>query len=353
MRHLIICREYPPALSGGIGTYASNLAQLLAEAGETVHVIGQMWDQAEQKIEERCSGKLIIHRIPVDDWASFVPGRPHPGLISEESRSLFKSGLPYQCFSWQAALLAEDLAEKEGIEVVEGSDYEAPLYYFQLRRALGLGPKKQPPSFVYLHSPTEFIAQHNGWDLSRPSFLTAKRLEEYTVRAADALLCPSRYLARQAEAHYGLPDGTVRVIPYPLGESRFLKRDSLTWQNGSVLYVGRLELRKGVLEWVEAAAAVAHDYPDLRFEFVGADTLDPQGNSVRAQMERRIPKHLKKMFCFRGNVKRTSLPEILKRSRIAVVPSRWDNFPNTCIEAMASGIPVIASRRRRYGRNDR
>ena len=47
MRHLIICREFPPALGGGIGTYAANMSRLLAEHGETVHVISQRCERAE------------------------------------------------------------------------------------------------------------------------------------------------------------------------------------------------------------------------------------------------------------------------------------------------------------------
>jgi glycogen(starch) synthase len=344
MRHLIICREYPPAPSGGIGTYAFHISRLLAEAGETVHVVGQMWDRAELRLEERCRGRLIIHRVPFDDWASWLPRQPHPLLGAREEISLFKSSYSPQCFSWQAALLAEKLVEAEGIELIEAQDYEAPLYYFQLRRALGQGPKRRPPCMVHLHSPTEFIARHNDWDVSLPSVVTAKRLEDYSIAAADELLCPSKYLARQAEIHYGLTEGIIQVIPYPIGASRTLARDNSTWERGAICYLGRLERRKGVIEWMEAAAAVGRDYPRARFEFIGADTVDSYGASIRESMERRIPKDMRAMFCFRGARKHSSLPNFLARARIAVVPSRWENFPNTCIEAMGSGLPVIASR---------
>jgi GT2 family glycosyltransferase len=174
--------------------------------------------------------------------------------------------------------------------------------------------------------------------------LTAIRLEDYSISAADALLCPSRYLARQAETHYGLAEGTIKLVAYPMGESRKLERDTSTWESGTICYVGRLELRKGVMEWVEAALAIAREYPESRFEFVGDDTIDARGTSVRALLERRIPGELKRMFSFRGRQMRSSLPKFLAQARVAVVPSRWENFPNSCIEAMGSGLPVIATR---------
>jgi glycosyltransferase involved in cell wall biosynthesis len=344
MKHLIICREYPPAPSGGIGTYALHISQLLAESGEAVHVIGQLWKGAEKRVEEKCHGRLIIHRVPVESWTSIMGPKPSPAITSKTVRGLFESNFYPQCFSWQASLLAESLIEQEGIDVIEAQEYEAPLYYLQLRRALGLGPKIHPPCVIHLHSPTEFIAHYNDWDMGLPAVLTAKRLENYSIAAADALLCPSRYLARQAEAHYGLTEGSIGVIPLPIGNSPMLERNPETWKQGTICYVGRLEPRKGVIEWVDAAVAVADEYQNAQFEFVGANCSYTNIVTVQEFVERRIPRHLRARFHFRGEQKRFSLPQFLARARIAVVPSRWENFPYTCIEAMGSGLPVIASR---------
>jgi glycogen(starch) synthase len=345
MKHIIICREYPPAPTppGGIGTYVLHISRLLAESGETVHVITQLWAGAAKKVEEKCHGRLIIHRVPLADWESFLVRNPIPSTRSREVNGLFQSNFPPQCFSWQASLLAESLIAQEGIDLIEAQDYEAPLYYLQLRRALGLGPKRCPPCFVHLHSPTQFIAQHNDWDIASPAVRTAKRLEDYSIAAADALLCPSRYLARQAEAYYGLAADSIRVIPLPIGNSPLLERDKDTWEQGTICYVGRLERRKGVIEWIDAAVAVAHEYPTAHFEFIGTNCLGTDRVSGEEFVERRIPEDLRTRFLFRGQQKRSSLPQFLARARIAVVPSRWENFPNTCIEAMCSGLPVIAS----------
>lgn len=341
MRHLIICREYPPAPSGGIGTYVAHIAPLLVEAGETVHVIGQLWRGANQEVEESHGGRLIVHRLPYQDWDSDGPRfAPWDATLS----TLYRSDFPPCCFAWQAGLLAERLVESEGIDLIEAQEYEAPLWFFQLRRALGLGPRRQPPCLVHLHSPTEPIAVHNEWDLTRPDVKVAVRLEEETIRAADALLCPSRFLARQAEERYGLPPDSVRVIHLPLGGSQPLERPPEVWERGSVCYVGRLERRKGVLEWIDAAVAVARENPGVYFDFVGPNVLGLGWISGDDLVEQRIPPEVRDRFVFHGSQPRSELPRFLREARIAVVPSRWENFPNTCVEAMVSGLPVLATR---------
>lgn len=344
MKHLIICREYPPAPGGGIGTYVVHISRLLAESGETVHVIGQLWEGAEKKVEEKYHGRLIIHRVHFEDWPTSGGRKSGSSFRSREENGLFRSHFQPQCFSWQACLLAEKLIEEEGIDIVESQEYEAPLYYLQLRRAVGFGPKRHPPCIIHLHSPMEFIIQHNDGDVgSNPYYLTAKRLEDYSIATADALLCPSRYLARQVEFHYGLKEGIISVIPYPMGDCPMLERDENIWKQGTICFAGRLERRKGIIEWIDAAVAVARNYPLTQFEFVGANVLGTDEINGEEFVKRRIPDDLMQRFHFRGQQNRSSLFQFLAGSRIAVVPSRWENFPNTCIEAMCSGLPVIAS----------
>jgi len=66
MKHLIIFSEYPPAPGGGIGTHVWNMARLLADSGETIHVIGQLWKGAEQDVEEYWRWPpLVSHEVIV------------------------------------------------------------------------------------------------------------------------------------------------------------------------------------------------------------------------------------------------------------------------------------------------
>ena len=338
MKHLLVSREYPPAPypPGGIGTYVSNIARLLVERGEEVHILGQRWGGAPLKREVFHDGKLVVHRIGPND---LLQQSGTAERFIRERDGLKKTTYPKQWFGWLAAFRIEDLIEQESIDVIEGQEWEAPLYYFLLRRALGLGPQRAPPCIVQLHSPTEWICRFNGPTVVPREYPLMKRMETFCIRAADALLCPSNYFARQAEAHYNLTPDTVKVIHLPKGPTEPIARDLQTWANGSICFVGRLEPRKGIIEWVQAAMNVAQQDDDVHFDFIGADVWRVQDSLIA-----KLPPALRPRFRFHGSKSPSEVRGFLSRAKAAVVPSRWENFPNVCIEAMGSGLPVIATR---------
>lgn len=347
MRHLFLCREYPPApyLPGGIGSYVRQMCEALAEAGETVHVIGQRWPGAPRLRELRHSGRLVVHRVALDDpMPAADPFGPRPPRGAVQA-AMLASAFPSEAFAWQAALLAEQLVEDEGIDVIEAQEWEAPLACFQLRRAAGLGPARRPPCIVHLHSSTASIFRANGWDPRVADHDPAVALEAYSIVQAEALLAPSQFIADEIEARHGLPPGAVHVIPYPLGPGAPLQRADEAWARPEVLHVGRLEGRKGVHEWAAAVAEVGREEPALRAVFAGGDTpLHATGEgSVRQALQAALPAAARAQLRFHGNLDAAALQALRARCGLAVVPSRWENFPYSCMEAMASGLPVIVS----------
>lgn len=259
--------------------------------------------------------------------------------MAQEHAGLRLSEFPAQWFAWHAAHLAERLIDNERIDVVEGQDWEAPLYHLLLRRSLGIGSRNQPPCIIHLHSPSSIIRRYNGAIGVPEQYAPLKRMEEFTINAADALLCPSHYFARQCQDQFSLEQGRIKVIHLPVGFTPKIERAPEIWDRGGICFVGRLEPRKGIIEWVEAATRVAHEDPAVSFDFVGADIW-----GLKQIFLKRMPRQLRPRFRFHGSANRTEVQKFLASARSAVVPSRWENFPNVCIEAMSSGLPVIATR---------
>lgn len=342
MRHLIVCRDYPPARAGGIGVYTWNISRLLVEAGETVHVVAQQWRGADKVIEKQFDGKLIIHRIPFFSWKSEGTA-PHESLNSEVKLMHESCPSPALLFGWQAIGLIERLVDEEQIDLIESSEYEAPLYHFMLRRALGLGPRRQPPCLIHLHSPTELLSQFNDEDILAPFRLYAIRHENYCIASADAWLCPSEAMKQWAVSRYGLESAAVNVIPLPVGHVAIQPRTEDVWKHGTIAFTGRLQPCKGVIEFVTAAVEIAKSNPDVIFDLYGSDTayLAARNRSMQSILKGMIPADLRGRFRFHGLLKRDEMLQRLSQSRIGIVPSRWETFSNSCIELMASGLPVV------------
>jgi glycosyltransferase involved in cell wall biosynthesis len=310
-----------------------------------VHVIAHRWHGAPHVCEESVGGRLIVHRVALDE--PIVEAERDARLPDEPSmlRGLLASSFPAQTFAWQAAHLAERLIDREGIDIIEAQEWEAPLYYLQLRRAVGLGPARQPPCVVHLHSPSEQIFAANGWDTTVADYEPAATLEAYCIERAEALLCPSQFLAEQVQRRYRIDAQRLNVVRYPAGEAKPIARADGTWASAHLCFVGRLELRKGVLELVDALERVVDRHPALACTFVGADTpFHATGGPLVGEMMRaRMSSRVRRRVRFAGSLDRRGVTAALSRASVAVVPSRWENLPYACLEAMMSGLPIVAS----------
>src|SRR5206468_9321526 len=106
-----------------------------------------------------------------------------------------------------------------------------------------------------------------------------------------------------------------------------------------VAVVGRLTRTKGLEVFLEAAAALAADFPSLRFLIVGDAFVEP---AYRLELEQRARElNLVGTVIFAGQ--RTDVPQIMREIDISELPSLSESFSNTLLESMANGIPVVAT----------
>lgn len=142
----------------------------------------------------------------------------------------------------------------------------------------------------------------------------------------------SRYLSisdfqRDRLIAMGMPAERIETIFHPVA----LPAPAPHVPPDHVLFVGRLERYKGIFPLVEAARAL----PEVRFVFAGEG---PDGDAVRAAAA-----GLSNVD-WRGNLDGTALADVRNRAFCAVVPSLGpEPFGLTSIEALAHGLPVVAS----------
>lgn len=348
MRIGLVSFEYPPFHGGGIGTYAGIMSRLLAGDGHEVHVLGNAWREhfAGEAPESSGVPGLVVHRISALD-RNYRPLPPHdrPGdPLGEIARRRDRS------FFW-SAVVADHLQAvhaEHSLDVVEFPECFAEGTVALRRRAAGCA-FGDLAMCVHLHTP---IQDHTRLNLARTWegwFRRRVALESEGIRLADRLSSPSRSLAGIVSARMGFDaDERCDVIPYamefdsPNGQAVGDHDDGAG--SPSLLFVGRVEPRKGVRDLVDAAVVLLPEHPELTVRFLGRDCdAGEVPGSMVSWLRQRIPAGLEDRFVFEGLRPRE---EVLRRYRSAsacVFPAPWDNYPFTCMEAMAAGACVVVS----------
>ncbi|MCW5756185.1 MAG: glycosyltransferase family 4 protein [Phycisphaeraceae bacterium] len=345
---LLISREYPPFVGGGIGTYTVRMARALAGQGHAPVVV-TVGDCDEPEVEAK--GPIRVVRLPFLDH---VEGRPD---WSAPRASILASPVGPACHAafWafhRESVLAMQLRqhlpwllEQFNPKAIEAPDTGALLWFILNERRLGRGPlakmgDKGPPVVVHLHSPTAWIEELQGGPEPGRPMAELRSMERDVLRWADGVACPSNALAEWTSRWEPAIAGKVHVTPYPLGE---VVDDASPHQREPwALFVGRMERRKGFDTLAQALGQLGQTAP--RVLVAGRDTLDwTTGRHFGASAMQAMPQGSPRPELL-GELDPQTLAEWRDRCGIALIPSPDDNFPNTCMEAMAAGQVVIAAR---------
>ncbi len=172
---------------------------------------------------------------------------------------------------------------------------------------------------VFSGSLDEFQAAGN------PAIAALRLARDLTLGRAASIVCPSAYLAVLAR---GWGVARVDVLPNPVEVPELAPREELRARHGldgpTLVFSGRLVPQKD-LDTLLAAA-----------ELVPEATLLLAGDGEeRERLEGRAR--------FLGALPRRDVLELLRAADLAVLSSRWENFPHALVEALAVGTPVVAT----------
>lgn len=162
---------------------------------------------------------------------------------------------------------------------------------------------------------------------------TQMTLQRQSYRFAHAIVANSNAAARQLE-HEGIRSDRIAIVPNGVDIDRFdapRPRRPIT----TVLTVANLRTEKAHEVLLTAAARLLLRHPHLRFLIAGDG---PRMADLRAMAD---ALRLDASVRFLGH--REDIPALLAEADLFVLPSRSEAFPNSAIEAMAAGLPVVAS----------
>lgn len=133
----------------------------------------------------------------------------------------------------------------------------------------------------------------------------------------------------------GIADEKITTIHYGVDLEKFKLRTRRSHQGVVFGTVARLVHQKGHTHLLDAIVQVSKEYPEARWVFVG-------DGDKRIQLENKARQlGISSVVEFAGNS--DDIPSELAKFDVFVLPSLWEGFPNVLLEAMAAGLPVIAT----------
>lgn len=318
--------EYLPQ-SGGIATYYGNLAQLLVEAGYRVTVL-----TADAESRQGEQGNPAV--VSLDAEVSRQLARLQPRLSGQRRTVLNNLALGMAMREWLAAH-----AERLAFDVVEVAEYGG-------YGAFLLG-EHLPPLTVTCHGSFGQIGHHQtGASFRSAEFRLLVGLEALALSMADGVAAYSPMNVTEWGEYLGR---TVRfvVAPWRLGGGQTTPRLATSANEAVIgITVGRLQDWKGCLEAADAMRICQARVAALRWQWVGNDTASaPEGGSMAEYLAREYADVWSTGLAWVGALPREQARAAQVAADFAVVPSRWDTFNFTALEAMAAATPVILSTR--------
>lgn len=176
---------------------------------------------------------------------------------------------------------------------------------------------------------------------TRLLFRFLSRLEQYNIRNARAVLTDSAYGRRAVHTHYGVPEEQVRLVPAGIDLARWerIARETPRVSDGAtILCVARQYPRKHITDLLLAMPMVRRVFPRARALIVG----DGPEHAQLLQLARDL--RLGDAVQFLGALPNDDdVARMYRRADIFCLPSVQENWGIVFTEAMASGLPVVAT----------
>ena len=257
--------------------------------------------------------------------------------------------------AFASGLLARALASLRLRRAIAARHARAPydvLYQFSNIESLAVPPRVAREVPLVIH-PETHVAGELRWMIaerrlalrSQPrrtfAFVAAimflrALVQRVRIRRADLLVCISGVFRDHLVHDYGFPRNATVVVPNPVRVERFAAPDRGLGEPPTVLVLGRVAVRKGIDDVVAVARMLPRRGVDARIRVVGGPSLWSDYTPLLDELPGESAEYA-------GGVPAEEIPGELARANVLLQASRYEPFALTVAEALAAGLPVVAT----------
>lgn len=326
----ILSKEFPPfTASGGVGTLYYHLASDLLILGHKITIITT--GENDHKYRQ---GRFTIQYVK-KNTLNFIENTTATSENLSWSLQLFEA-------AWR-------IHQEEPIDVFDSALWDTEALAVSL-----LETEKRPPLIIRMVTPFSVAARTNNWSVSPEITDQYKSAEVHLIMNADTLVPISESISKTISKEHSLQPNNKWVVSkcgltyWPqfnvdsgysdLGESDSTLKSFLKRYTKSLLFIGRLEKRKGIDILLEAAKDFMED-TDVGLIVAGNDP-DNWAKEFSDQLDSSINKRI----LFLGKVSDDLRDKLLAHAYCLIFPSKYESFGLVPLEAYVHELPVIASR---------
>lgn len=326
---VFLSQEYPPYKIGGIGRFTRDLAEELARQGHIVHVV----TRGDKHTIDYANG-VYLHMIEF-----MTPSEQ----ILEMTPAAWNLAHQFSIYNYLLSI-----ENRFSIDVVS-----APIW---LCEGLLAHVTKRWPNVLTLHTTMKTIVDLHPEEAARPENRALMALEKLAFDTAQCVQANSQAVLNKSCSDYSSRSDAY-VIPHGIGpddlgdttvHAAFAQH--LDPDLTKVLFVGRVELRKGADILLDSIATIfpiddRPAWPPLQFIIAGQRSLNTGlGVSFEEWFTSLRPDIvLSKRVLFVGELTSEELAFAYRSADLFVLPSRFESFGLVLLEALRAGLPVIAA----------
>lgn len=357
MKTLMFGWEFPPHISGGLGTASFGLTKGLYENGvDIIFVVPRAYgdeDQSALRIVNASDVRLpyedkkfreILEKIEYVEIASSIIPYVNPDITTreEEETTTIESGNKvfseyYQFSGKYGKNLLEEVSRYSLIGSILGREKEFDLIHAHdwLCYPAGVAAKisSGKPLVVHMHA-TEF--DRSGESVNPEVY----GIEKYGMDNADVVIAVSNMTRNIVIEKYGIdPDKVITVhnaVDFPTDKGNLAIKKN--FDEKLVTFLGRITFQKGPEYFVEVAKKLLDRDKNMRFVMAGS------GDLMEATIRHAARLNITDRFHFTGFLKGPDIQQLFSLSDVFVMPSISEPFGIVPLEAMQSNVPVVISK---------